>query len=296
MMTTGYDCPDILNIALMRPIFSPTDFIQIKGRGTRKHNFAGSLMDNSLRADVLNPEKKVFKLFDFFANCEYFEEKFNYDEIIKLPRLSHAPPPETPEPPPPPPGGYVYPGKDEVTNIHDKPIGFEGMKIDRMFFNTFEDKLRNDHFIITNFEEENWDVIIEYVKNTLFDKPEDFVNLDKLKRAAELDRKISVREVVEKALGRISKLKSKDELLEDEFDKFLLKYKPDPLINISAVKCFFKAYISDPRVRNIINENEIQELNNVSSFTIKEFRQVSRKWVQTVLDYVNTYITLSIYN
>ena len=39
MMTTGYDCPDILNLGLFRPIFSPTDFIQIKGRGTRKHNF-----------------------------------------------------------------------------------------------------------------------------------------------------------------------------------------------------------------------------------------------------------------
>lgn len=27
MMTTGYDCTDILNICLMRPIFSPTDFV-----------------------------------------------------------------------------------------------------------------------------------------------------------------------------------------------------------------------------------------------------------------------------
>ena len=39
MMTTGYDCEDLLNIVLLRPIFSPTDFIQIKGRGTRKYPF-----------------------------------------------------------------------------------------------------------------------------------------------------------------------------------------------------------------------------------------------------------------
>ncbi len=38
MMTTGYDCTDILNLCLMRPIFSPTEFVQIKGRGTRKHD------------------------------------------------------------------------------------------------------------------------------------------------------------------------------------------------------------------------------------------------------------------
>ncbi len=50
MMTTGYDCPDLLNVCLMRPIFSPTDFIQIKGRGTRKWRFTNKdvLKDASL--------------------------------------------------------------------------------------------------------------------------------------------------------------------------------------------------------------------------------------------------------
>jgi type I restriction enzyme, R subunit len=85
MMTTGYDCTDILNICLFRPIFSPTDFIQIKGRGTRTHDFLEQLFDDSLRDGVRNPSKITFKLFDFFANCEYFEEEFNYDEVLKLP-------------------------------------------------------------------------------------------------------------------------------------------------------------------------------------------------------------------
>ena len=52
MMTTGYDCPDILNLGLFRPIFSPTDFIQIKGRGTRKHNFLEQLFDDSIKEGV----------------------------------------------------------------------------------------------------------------------------------------------------------------------------------------------------------------------------------------------------
>src|SRR5450759_4517558 len=86
MMTTGYDCTDILNLGLYRPIFSPTDFIQIKGRGTRTHNFLDQLFDDSLRDGVRNPSKMAFKLFDFFANCEYFEEEFNYDEVLKLPK------------------------------------------------------------------------------------------------------------------------------------------------------------------------------------------------------------------
>lgn len=83
-MTTGYDCPDILNLGLFRPIFSPTDFIQIKGRGTRRHNFLDQLFDGELEEGVTRPQKNAFKLFDFFATCEYFEEEFKYDEVLEL--------------------------------------------------------------------------------------------------------------------------------------------------------------------------------------------------------------------
>jgi type I restriction enzyme R subunit len=58
MMTTGYDCPDILNLGLMRPIFSPTDFIQIKGRGTRKHDFREQLFDEALKAKSCKEPRK----------------------------------------------------------------------------------------------------------------------------------------------------------------------------------------------------------------------------------------------
>jgi type I site-specific restriction endonuclease len=69
MMTTGYDCTDILNLGLFRPIFSPTDFIQIKGRGTRKHDFFDQLFDVAYRDGVPNPLKKAFKLFAFLPTA-----------------------------------------------------------------------------------------------------------------------------------------------------------------------------------------------------------------------------------
>jgi type I restriction enzyme, R subunit len=39
MLSTGYNCRDLLNIGLLRPVFSPTEYIQIKGRGTRLYRF-----------------------------------------------------------------------------------------------------------------------------------------------------------------------------------------------------------------------------------------------------------------
>ncbi len=86
MMTTGYDCPDLLNLCMMRPVFSPADLVQIKGRGTRKHNFEFKFKNELEEEEIKQHEKEFFKLFDFFANCEYFEEKFDYDEKLKLPK------------------------------------------------------------------------------------------------------------------------------------------------------------------------------------------------------------------
>ena len=126
MMTTGYDCPDILNLCLMRPVFSPTDFIQIKGRGTRKHDFLVYLFDEDMKSSVKEPHKLRFKLFDFFANCEYFEEKFNYDEILTLPQSTGTgsgggtPTVRT---------GYENFGPDPLAFIKEEKIGYDGMKI-----------------------------------------------------------------------------------------------------------------------------------------------------------------------
>ncbi len=56
MLSTGYNCRDLLNVVLMRPIFSPTEYIQIKGRGTRLFTF---------KVGNTEYEKKHFFLLDF---------------------------------------------------------------------------------------------------------------------------------------------------------------------------------------------------------------------------------------
>jgi type I site-specific restriction endonuclease len=45
----------------MRPIFSPTDFIQIKGRGTRKHNFTEEVVDAQMKEQLGEKQKTILK-------------------------------------------------------------------------------------------------------------------------------------------------------------------------------------------------------------------------------------------
>jgi len=87
---------------------------------------------------------------------------------------------------------------------------------------------------------------------SLLDNPDGYFTLEKLRKAASIDRKTSIREVVEKIFGIIPRFKSKDELLEEEFDKFISIYPPEEDVNIRALKYFFKAYVVDQNIRKII--------------------------------------------
>jgi type I restriction enzyme R subunit len=294
MMTTGYDCTDILNLGLFRPIFSPTDFIQIKGRGTRTHNFLDQLFDDSLKDGVRNPLKTAFKLFDFFANCEYFEEEFNYDEVLKLPPPKGKGGEVTGGAGPVLVGGtYEHLGGDILSMIKEEAIGYEGMKIDRMFFDKFEDTVRQNETIAKAVEGRQWDRVIDYVNREVFDKPEEYYTLDKLRKAAAADRRLTLREILEKVFGLIPRFKSKDELLEEEFAKFVADYKPEEATAIPAIKSYFKAYVTSDRVRDIIESKQFTDLATNPVFSTRDFRAVPEKYRVLVPEYVKDYVSLN---
>lgn len=294
MMTTGYDCPDILNLGLFRPIFSPTDFIQIKGRGTRKHDFREQLFDDTIKESVKQPKKTAYKLFDFFANCEYFEEEYNYDQVIKLPK-------------PKVPGGedgggdgpkiylgtYEHLGDDIISTLKEEAIGTGGMKIDRMFYEKFENKVRENDFIAASVESGQWDRVIDYVNREVFDKPAEFYNLDKLRKAAAVDRRLGLREILEKIFGLIPRFKSKDELLEEEFAKFVADYKPAEAEAIPAIKNYFKAYVTSGHIRQIIEDKDFTDLATNPVFSTRDLKAVPTKYRTLIPDYIKDYVSLN---
>jgi type I restriction enzyme, R subunit len=296
MMTTGYDCPDILNLGLFRPVFSPTDFIQIKGRGTRKHNFTEQLFDESLKADIGQPQKTAFKLFDFFANCEYFENEYNYDEVLNLPRpAARANENAAADGPVSTDGAYEYQGSDVLATLNEQHIGFEGMRIDRMFFERFEDTVRENETIVSAVEAGQWDRVIDYVNREVFDKPEEYYNLDKLRKAAAVDRRLTLREILEKIFGLIPRFKSKDELLEEEFAKFVADYKPEEATAIPAIKTYFKAYVTSDQVRHIIESGHFTDLATNPVFSTRDFKDVPKKYRALIPEYIKDYVPLNQY-
>lgn len=294
MMTTGYDCPDILNLGLFRPIFSPTDFIQIKGRGTRRHNFLDQLFDEELKESITRPQKNAFKLFDFFANCEYFEEEFNYDEVLKLPQHASQSTASTTSSTTSASGeAYEHLGSDIIASIKEEEVGFEGMKIDRMFFEKFGDTVRSNDVIVQGIESGQWDRVIDYVNRELFDRPEEYYSLEKLRRAAAVDRRLTLREILEKIFGLIPRFKNRDELLEEEFAKFVADTRPTEAEAIPAIKTFFKAYVTSNQIRHIIESRHYTDLATNAVFSSRDFKAVPPKYRSLIPEYVKDYVPLN---
>jgi type I restriction enzyme R subunit len=290
MMTTGYDCEDLLNIVLLRPIFSPTDFIQIKGRGTRKYSFRYTEKEGGHVQEFEKP-KKEFKLFDFFAVCEYFEEKFNYDEVIKLPPLKGIDVGDGGE------GGhrtdedFINVNPDPLKTIVETPIPVYGMKIDRKFFEKFEDQIKAKPEVRALYEQGDIRGAEEVVVTTLFNKPEDFFNLDKLRKAVRADRRITLREILAKAFGDIDRFKTKDELLEEELAKFVSIHKPDAG-HIRVIRQFFKAYVTDGGVRAIIDSREFGRLADNPKVSLADMLDLD-EWRDVIPEYVKDYVSLN---
>ncbi len=134
-----------------------------------------------------------------------------------------------------------------------KPSAIEGMKIDRMFFEKFEERVRENDFIARQRRGRSVGPRHRLREQGGFRQAQEFYSLEKLRKAAGVDRRLTLREILEKIFGLIPRFKSKDDLLEEEFSKFVADYKPEEAEAIPAIKTYFKAYATSDAIRHIID-------------------------------------------
>ena len=172
---------------------------------------------------------------------------------------------------------YKHLGIDILTTLKEQPVGYGGMKIDRMMFERFADTVREDDAVKKAVEAGQWDHVIDYVNREVFDKPEEYYTLDKLRKAAAVDRRLSLREILEKVFDLIPGFKSKDELLEEEFNKFVADYEPANPKSILPIKNYFKAYATDNWTRCIVDSRDFGSLATNPIFSSEDFRRRARE-------------------
>ena len=285
MMTTGYDCTDLLNIVLMRPVFSPSDFVQMKGRGTRKYTFA---------FDGKNVEKTSFKLFDFFGNCEYFEEKFDYDEVLKLPpEVSNK---TGGEPPLPKIEELLKLDEDDpLRSLKTNAVSDQGMRIDREIFGqALKEDIQSKTELKNAYEHQDFDTAEEIMRTEVINKPKHHLTLDKVKEALNLDRRVTIRELLDLAFDPGYKPKTKDELLNEEFDKFILTEKIEPQ-KYKTAKTLFKAYASSSNIEEYVDNGDYTMLEFSGLFSQSELQDLDEVILNRVPSYIKDYVSTGRY-
>ncbi len=257
MLSTGYNCPDLLNIGLMRPIFSPTEYIQIKGRGTRLFTF---------KIGNTEYEKKHFLILDFCAVAEYFEEKYDYSIPLKLPRPKRQSEPATYPPhlpqglvlregdgedgtadvvpsgtaPPPARDIPTWEGVDTLVSREITVVGPDGQKVDLMTFRGGYERDIRDFVARTPemqsaVEAEDDDTVETLVNERFYHRPEMYYSPDKL--IVSYGVPASTPAFVYNAVGR-KPLPTRDAIISDTVEsiaaRFNLRYNEQKWLNATA--------------------------------------------------------------
>ena len=287
MLSTGYNCCDALNIGLMRPIFSPTEYIQIKGRGTRRFTF---------KIGNTEYEKKNFFLLDFCAVAEYFEEKYDYSIPLKVPREKKEPKPkvpgsgkpgglregpETPPPPPPPREIPVWEGIDTLISREVVEVGPNGEKVDVMTFRgSFEREMKEfaerDPDMKLAIVDEDDDAVETIMNERFYHKPEMFYSPDKLIRSYGVPAPTPA--FVYNAVGK-RPLPTKDDIVSDTVDsiaaRFNLRYREQKWLDATT-----QLLADDPAALNkfvagdmtLFTSSQFNQLGGVSALSRFEAR------------------------
>ena len=294
MMTTGYDCSDLLNIVFMRPVFSPSDFIQMKGRGTRLHTFRYIDYDNN--ENLIEAKKENFRIIDFFAVCEYFEEKYDYDAPLVLPKEA----PSTQRTGGGLEGIVVQVGPidigedDEINGVGETVVGGEGMRVDREMFRSFQDEVKSNDEFTHLYEKGDIEGALNYLKTQILDKPRFYMTAEKIRKIFNLDRRLDLREILDLIMKDKQPI-SRAEYIKQKFDEFVsTKNLSEDLVGDMYNDAFelFDAYISNPQVADAIDEKKFGLLAGFGSLSMEQLKHLGSQYIDLIVDYIRDYINV----
>ena len=254
MMTTGYDCPDILNLCVMRPVFSPHEFIQMKGRGTRPYVFRHRPPGGEEQA----AKKDGFALFDFFAVVEYFESEHKYNEQLPLDFSDgkedngEASAPDS-SPPEESAQAHIHEGADDIARITETVTGELGLRVDR-----------------------------ETTRRLVLLAREDA----EISEAAARGDKVKMTELITgMAEAHRREFRDRAELLDDEARKFAAAAQL-PEDSVPAAMKALKAIIDDAETFRIIHNRQYAQLADNPALTDEQWDNLPEETREKIEDYV----------
>ena len=257
-----YDCHELLNIVLARPIASPTTYIQIKGRGTRLYTFPDGTT------------KKKFIIHDFCEVVEYFEEKYDYtaplplyepadtaaqvDETYKDDTFREDDKKETYK------GMLTSKAPDAMAMTEFIEVGPDGEKVDRMMYQSkWKEKIQEvaktkPELIVAAKTDNFTDELMEYLNTEVLNLPVEYFNETNLARVYRIFADIT--DFIKEALG-ISRLPTQKEQLEKMIDFLKVEYNLN-LHQIRLLKILIEQITQSPKYAEQFEKGDFKFLDS----------------------------------
>ncbi len=112
-----------------------------------------------------------------------------------------------------------------------------------------------------------------------------------LQKALQIDRKLNIFDLLLYGFGFTDRIKTKQEYLEEEFEKFDNQHDISDEYFIS-VQYFFNTYLIDKEVREIVDSKEFAKLNTQSANLMEHLKKIPEQIREKVLTHINTNIEL----
>ena len=215
MLTTGFDCREVLHIVLCRKIFSPILYQQIRGRGTRT---------------CPKIDKRRFVIYDFFRNHEYFND--SETGIFEGPAGGSGASGGSTRPPGPTTELMELGIQDDwLDALMYVELGSTGERVDKkVYITNWEESIRaaaqNDPLIQKIKDRQPLTEAEEHALADKLNRPENYFNEENL-RLAYRRAAGNLIEFVRHALG-LEKLKSKDDEITENFHAWLVSKNVTP--------------------------------------------------------------------
>jgi len=229
MLDTGFDCPEIENLVMMRPTKSAILYQQMRGRGNR-------LCKTTRWGTELN--KTSFLIYDFAGNVIRFNDpKFDPTKPLEPqpPRPPRPPGPEPPQPPQAPrefvtiPEGSV---EDRFVERRIIEVGPEGLRVDaRTYWDNFVDRaseMADDHPAVRRVKQGEIDVSDDELVDLeeRLNTPEFYFNERNLRNATEQPF-ATLLDFLKAAFGLL-RFPNREERIGQAFDAWIIDRNFDP--------------------------------------------------------------------
>lgn len=243
--------------------------------------------------------KTLFALLIFFAVCEYFEEKYDYDAPLLLPqnRPSQGVFIAPPDQPIPQYSNVVdLNAGDELEHVNETAVGSEGMRVDREMFRSFQDEVRSNQEFVEIYEKGNIDEAVSYLKNKILgeDRPKFYMTPEKIRKIFNLDRRLDLREILELIMTD-KEPRTRSEYIKDKFDEFVNdKELGEELVGDLYNNAFelFDAYITNPAVADAIDTKNYSLLAGFGSISIGQLKTLGPDLINRIVEYIHDYINV----